>query len=550
MMRHTLPGPLPAADVDGLRAAAAPRWLAVLLLIVAGSIAVKVGYLSRLHDTPGFTWEDPDGYLRQAASLTRTGEWQWTPDAIHYVWNGTDWTLPPAYPVFLSLWYGHPDLDPFAAAVAQIMLSAVGVVALYWLVSALHSPRAGLAAATLGGFWFPGVVAPHVFIQETLFIPLVLSAFAVLTVSLVTAARPWVFAAAGALFAFASLTRAMPLYFLPLLLVVLSMGRAAQRVPWRQQLALFGTAAVVLLPYIAAVSVDRGHLVLIDNHAAILQKEGPGVPAPTMGSTAESLVRSVWADVPQRVGMARGMFQVYGRSWLYYNGIAADASAAARLEWLVRLWLDVPFVFVAVAAPWGLALARRRRPAGVLVSWACFVVVLSVVAGFSGARYRAPLEFVLMAGAAIAGTAGWNQLGRLRRGRWLGAAVASVVLAALTVPQLGKSFAARAAYGITREAVGRGEPLAVLATGASGFYVVAARGLLAFTVEAEAGQPAGQLQILVDGRHVTTAAISAERPTRVRLPVGADGLHYVEMAPETFGARAPQVQPVYRVVFR
>lgn len=549
-MRDTLSGPLPAVDVGALRAAAAPRRLAVLLLIVIGSIAVKVVYLDRMQAMPGFAWQDPDGYLRQAASLTRTGAWQWTPDAIHYVWNGTDWTLPPAYPVFLSLFYGHPDLDPFAAAVAQIVLSAVGIVALYWLVSALHSARAGLAAAALAAFWFPGVVAPHVFIQETLFIPLLLSAFAVLTVGLVTAARPWVFAAAGALFAFASLTRAMPLYFLPLLLVVLVMGRAAQRVPWRQQLALFGVAAVVLVPYIVAVSLDRGHLVLIDNHAAILQTEGPGVAAPTMRSTAESLVRNVWADVPERVGMARGMFQVYGRSWLYYNGVAADASSAARLEWLVRLWLDLPFVVVAVAAPWGLALARRRRPTVVLISWAFFVVVLSVAAGFSGARYRAPLEFVLIAGAAIAGTAGLSQVARLGRSRWFGAAVVSLALAALTVPQLGTSFTARAAYGIARETVGRGEPLAILATGASGFYVVATRGLLTFTVEAESGQPDGQLKVLVDGRHVTSAAISAERPTRVRLPVVNDGLYYVEMEPETFGERAPQLEPVYRVVFR
>jgi hypothetical protein len=337
-----------------------------LFLIVAASIALKVLVLSVLVSRPDFAWVDPDGYLRQAAVLTRSGAWAWTIDAIGYTWNQTLWTLPPGYPVFLSLWYRHPDFDPMAAALAQIAMSGVGVVALYWLVAALHTPRAALAAAALSAFWFPGIVAPHVFTQEAVFIPLLVAAIAALAVCTTGAARPWGFAVAGVLMAAAALTRAMPLYFLPMVAVLFALGPRAGRVSWSRQAAYFGAAALLIAPYVVWLSVERGRVVLIDDHAAIIQLRDEPVVPPTLTGSARALARNAWEQAPARVDMARGMLQVYGRSWLYHIAPREDARAARRLEWTVRLWLDLLFVLAAVAAPWGLALARQRRlaPAG------------------------------------------------------------------------------------------------------------------------------------------------------------------------------------------
>jgi 4-amino-4-deoxy-L-arabinose transferase-like glycosyltransferase len=500
-----------------------------LFLIVAASIALKVLVLSVLVSRPDFAWVDPDGYLRQAAVLTRSGAWAWTIDAIGYTWNQTLWTLPPGYPVFLSLWYRHPDFDPMAAALAQIAMSGVGVVALYWLVAALHTPRAALAAAALSAFWFPGIVAPHVFTQEAVFIPLLVAAIAALAVCTTGAARPWGFAVAGVLMAAAALTRAMPLYFLPMVAVLFALGPRAGRVSWSRQAAYFGAAALLIAPYVVWLSVERGRVVLIDDHAAIIQLRDEPVVPPTLTGSARALARNAWEQAPARVDMARGMLQVYGRSWLYHIAPREDARAARRLEWTVRLWLDLLFVLAAVAAPWGLALARQRRLALLLAAWAAFTVAISVAAGFSGARYRAPLEFVLIAGAAIAVTGGRRRPTSARTGA--AAAAACGVIVVLTVPQLRTSWNARAAYGYTPEPLQSGEMLSARARGPSGFYITARDRTVAIMIETLEDEPFMEFVVAVSGRQARRVAAAADRPASVRFRVPVDGVHFVEVHP-------------------
>ena len=502
--------------------------LVVLLALAAAAVGVRLAYLTWQLGHPGFEWMDPDGYLRQAGALTRTGSWHWTFDAVAYTWGGQNWRLPPGYPVFLSFFAANDTQGQWAAAVAQCVLGGLAVLPVYVVGRALHTERTGIIAAAMWAAWFPSITGRHVFVQEQLYLPLLWTAMAALSTSLAQWQRPGRFAIAGACLGLASLTRAMPLYFLPPLLFGLALVGSDRRAALTRAVAVLAGFAAITLPYIVALSAQDGRLVLIDNHMAILQARTQAVP--DFGTTVRLVVQDLAKTFTSKLQMIPGLFQVYGVSWLYYYSPARTPEQAWWLALVVRVCFDGLFVVTSVLAPIGLMLARQRRVAVLLVGWTLLVMITTVAAGFAGGRYRAPLEIALIVGAAaIAGPARtWP--------RWPVAVVALVTAAMISwqvVPAFLRTPGLVAPYGISAPAM-PGAGRATECRGACGFFAAVRGGVFEIDVDRASRDAIAALK--VDGTQLRMLAITAGVPNRARLPVGDRSFVFIEVVPQSDGA--------------
>ncbi len=104
-----------------------------LFAIVAVGLGVRALYLQAARQTPGYVWEDPDGYMGQALKLADPVRgWTWTFDAVTYDIEGRRHALPPGYSVFLSVFALFPGF-PLTAQIAQVLLSAVSICLVFAL---------------------------------------------------------------------------------------------------------------------------------------------------------------------------------------------------------------------------------------------------------------------------------------------------------------------------------------------------------------------------------------------------------------------------------
>lgn len=165
----------PSSAPDGVPAGVTRAQVAALLLILTFGFAVRLTALIGALRTPGYTWEDPDGYRAQALRFARPDGWAWTFDAVTYVINGQRHALPPGYSLFLSVFALWPGF-PLSAQVAQICLAVASIALVFALGRRVHSTRAGLVAAAVFAVWVPNIFGVWSTSQETLYLPLILTA--------------------------------------------------------------------------------------------------------------------------------------------------------------------------------------------------------------------------------------------------------------------------------------------------------------------------------------------------------------------------------------
>src|SRR5687767_279524 len=185
---------------------------ATLGLILAAGLALRVLYLMHALHSPGYVWEDPDGYAQQALRLAGPDGWRWTFQAVTYLINGQRHALPPLYSVFLSLFALFPGF-PVSALAAQVALAVGANWVVFALGRSLHSTRTGLLAAAGFALWVPNIFNVWSTSQETLYIPLILTAFLLLARAIDREPGVLGFGVAGAVFGLSALTRSMPMFF-------------------------------------------------------------------------------------------------------------------------------------------------------------------------------------------------------------------------------------------------------------------------------------------------------------------------------------------------
>jgi len=503
--------------------------------IVCAGLLLRLLYLAHATARPGYRLDDPDSYLRQGEriALGDTG-WRFDFEVVEHAVEGRRYALPPLYPVFLSLFALLPGF-PLNALVAQAMLAALGCFSVFFLGREIHSHRAGLIGTGFYALWFPNIIAVWSTMQETLFIPLVLSGFAVL----LRARAFGGFALAGLLLGLAALTRSMPLYYVPV---------AAGLLMWRQGIrtgALFASGlalgfAALTVPYSTALSRHLGSPTFIENHAGLRiatehGAQGARPPGPIV--TAATLLRE-FAAAP---GKTVGDWNTTAHTILYVNGgrllqiyLGAETKLGATAWKLAaHVFSDLSLVLVLALAPFGFVVCQRLDRAVFLAAWIVLSFGLTVISGFGGPRLRAPFEPQLMVGAAVFLAGEWR---RSRSYALWGAGFVSLALLSAVVPQLGRSFAAKGDYGVHWPL--DPPPKRAAMEGRAGFNLLTSEEFVDFAVRPRnEGRPT-RVSVYLDGKRVGDEVVEATEHW-FRYPTGKAGLVYVELVSEDAESETP-----------
>jgi hypothetical protein len=413
------PGEGPLGDSVGARPArVAWLWAGVALLAAIG-VCARLAYLAWASGQPGFTWIDPDYYLAKVAALGDGDGWRWSLQATEYRHRGRLFHLPPLYSLYLATAALVPGPLANAAAVGHVLLSGVGVAAMYAIGANVHSRRAGIIAAAMM------VLAPNslhiapIFLQEQLYVPLLLTAFAVLTWLLAGDRATWWWTAGGAVFGLTILTRSMPLYYLPLAAAGIVWSaehrpRAARQVAW-----LTLGAAVVTLTYSIWLSAQVGRWIFVENHASISMTAYTKIIRTAPPSPLDESLALVAAFL-ERPGESLGTFGTFVRSnfrpaadrWMELYVPSLTGTARSLVRAYARLMTDAGFALAVLLAPFGLVLARRRLPGLILAIWPPLVVLLTALSAYGGPRYRYPFEVVLYVYFAVVLAGQWHRPSR------------------------------------------------------------------------------------------------------------------------------------------
>ena len=396
---------------DGARTAVTRRQIITLLAILTFGLGVRLTALVNALHSPGYSWQDPDGYMTQAIRLGGRDGWTWTFDAVTYTINGQRHALPPMYSVFLSMFALWPGF-PLSAQVAQVGLAVVSIALVFALGRCVHSTRAGLVAASLYALWVPNIFNVWSTSQETLYVPIILTAFLLLARA-VDRDDPWPgFALAGVVFGAAALTRSMPMFFaVPAAITHVLLARNRRRAAVQGLTFLLGFL-LLTAPYSAALSRHFGQLTIIDTHGSIHLESASGARAPSLFETAQGLWRAMSARpsgyFAECVARARSLLHVNGGRILQIYVVADSKIGAVVWKSLVHLGSDALLVMGTMLAGLGAALCRRPRLAIFLLLWAALDVAIASVGGFGGARLRAPFEPFLVVLAAIVFVGEWR----------------------------------------------------------------------------------------------------------------------------------------------
>ena len=487
------------------------RTVGTLALIVLLGFSVRIAYLLQVTSQPRYQWVDPDHYKLKGRVLAQDGQgWRWTFDAVqHASYGQRSYVLPPAYPVFSSLFALFPGY-PFTAQVGQVFMSTATIALLFFLGRQLHSERAGLVAAAIYAAWLPNIIAVWSTMQESIYVPVVLLAFVLLlrAASKKDAASRWDFAVAGAAFGIATLTRSMPMYVLPALAALL-IYRDRGRSVWNVS-ALFAGFFLLTIPYSVALSQHLGQATFVENHGSIfiveryggVEGDEPASPVKTAVILIGGFVDAPRAAMSEWSKTVKSVFHVNGGRLLQIYLGAATKAGALCAKFTAHLFGDLAFVVCLLLASFGVVLCRKPFLATFLLGWIVVNVGLVALSGFGGPRLRAPFEPQLIALAAVVLAGRFDNVGK----KWLAVAgLTATLLAVIVLPQLPRSFSARADYGVHWPL--EAPPKRSAMTGAAGFNVLVVNETVRFNVRPR--NPAGRTEVEV--------RLNGETAERVRL---------------------------------
>jgi hypothetical protein len=486
---------------------------------------------------------DPDKYIEFAQRLgNATQPWRWTFDAVTY----GEFFRAPLYPLLLSVITASGLGIVGWGLTLHAILNTTSILSMYMIGRSLHTPRTGLLAAAAYAFWLPNIRLTASFWQEHLYVPLLLAALALLGCAIERPARKGLWLAAGATFAAACLTRSAALYFLPLAILWLWLGMPERSK--RAGLALFaGTAALIILPYVIALSSAVGRFIPIEDVGSYGLKAyhsvSPSDPSITLARYAPNqniapsglqVARFLAADfqagplvfVAGRLDMARVLWKPAGGSDIQ-GTIQPDRRAASRQKVWTHLTMDLPLVLALLLFPIGFAVSRQRHVASLLLLWILQSTVLQALLMWAGLRYRASIEpaVIVLASAAIAGQ--WL------RPRWGSAAIAALAFVAAGASIVANAPAliqARATYGVAAWPPESNATAVLL--GAAGLRSMLRNGEVSLSVKAQ--DPAETtLTVRLDGRLIDTVILQPHQPRLLTYRDAGKGAGYLELEART-----------------
>ena len=421
-------------------------------ILLAAVLALSFGLNARMAANPRTAYQSADerAYGKLAVDIA---------DNRHYGGRSTKMTeplhWPPGAPMLFAAGYklfgtdaDSKDFDIGAVYWQQALITTgttALAAALAWI---LAGPWAGVLAGAIVGTYPPLIGATGDQLSEPLGAFLLLAAFVALALAVKRRARWWGWAAAGALFALAILTRTD---LLPVPFLIAGIGGVI--VLWRHRslrraLLSWGmvaiAAAVVLAPWTLYASSEEGRFIPVTKGSAAALFVGTYLPGggTTIGMK-EHLEPQLRARHPEYAGLktykipAADALEIFAarhpdlprdqalqrearKNLVHYS--TTQPVAFAQMQWAKakRMWffyyrgggvhyISTPMrfwqVFLVIASGAGLlaGLIRRREPVlgAVLIAIAYSTLIHTIVV--SQARYNVPLMPSLIA----AGVAGW-----------------------------------------------------------------------------------------------------------------------------------------------
>jgi 4-amino-4-deoxy-L-arabinose transferase-like glycosyltransferase len=517
-------------------ATAARRMRLGLAAIVTLALALRLWWvLSAGRPVP---LVDPDDYVSMAKALADGHHpWHWTFDAVRY-W---EFYRAPLYQLFLSLFTARPDWFPLSVVFVNALLDALLCLSFYWLGRSLHSARAGLVAAAVYALWLPRIAMIGSIRQEQLFLPLLVTGFAFLASAFDRPDRSSRWVVAGAVLGLAALTRSSVAYFVlagALLHVLMSRDRGRA---WRQCVPWVGAFMLVVVPYVALVSVHAGRFLLVEDIGYFNLKRSAGEGGHTLASymvddsrgptvvEAARYLAAVARDDPAGFVTSRADYlRLLIKPLSNIRGIVARTPGRAlAAKWIVHVVADAPFMMAVLLAPLGVALARRKEVACLLALWVVLYSASVSVMLWAGGRWRLPIEPACLALAAVVAAGGWV---RPKRVVLVLAAAASVVVGIALAFSLPDVLAARANYGVTSGPVGPA-PTDLVVVGRAGVNVLTAQPAIALTLRADPAMGQSEpvrVVVRVSGRQADEVLVVGDQPRRVTYVVDP-GVYYLEL---------------------
>jgi len=429
-------GTIDLADQKQMTAATLRELIAanyrVIIAIFIIALSVRLVYLSRLVKSPLFDSPTMDAAVHDdwAYQLAKQGQ---EPSQAPYF-------RAPLYAYFLSIFYRLGERGPgtyLLIRLVQFILGSLSCVLIYVLGRRFYGPRVAAIAGVIAALYWPYIYFEGELLIPALLLPLILGGFVIFSEAVGNGRIAW-FAASGACFGLASITRPNILLFFPILvawylwpgrdkpfewqrlraMVVLSLVIACCIVPVTMRNFFVGKD-VVLISSQAGVNFYIGNNQHSDGKTAIL----PGTRATWWGGYLDSirmaeqaLGRSLRPSEVSRFWFWRGVKFLFGNPLqagkLYLKKVRyllnnVEISNNKNIYFfrnyagLINLPLFTGFGIILPLAISGLVFARRGR-----YWWlqTLFIAVysFSIVLFFVNGRFRLPLTpFLILAAAAF-----------------------------------------------------------------------------------------------------------------------------------------------------
>lgn len=375
--------------------------------------------------------------------------------------TGPKWLRPPLYPLFLAATFAIVGADLSRAMLVQAIVTGLGVLPFAALGYAIFRRRdVALLSALIAALFVPFVAYGSVLFAEALFVALVAAFFALLPYGETGELSHRRLFLAGVLLGLATLTRAVGLFFIPLLVLGLfadSWKNKTQNSFRLSRNTLLGSwflvlgAFLVIAPWTLRNALVYDRLIVVDtnggisfwygatrNDAELAQGEAQLAALPNLADkqrAALGLAFDAIARDPQRyLSNVRykivSLWQLGSRNYAAGGIISFDpdghslGQTPGELPLRLSLLADAQYVLLVLGGIWGFCFAPRESRSVVLLLWLLFGTLMSGIT-IGHPRLRLPLLVAFVPYAAWSALMLPSIAGALRA-RWRLAAIATL----------------------------------------------------------------------------------------------------------------------------
>jgi 4-amino-4-deoxy-L-arabinose transferase-like glycosyltransferase len=396
--------------------------------------------------------------------------------------TGSKWLRPPLYPAFLAAVFAVVGVDLSRAMLVQAIVTGLGVLSFAALGFAIFRRRdVALVSALIAALFVPFAAYGSVLFAEALFVVLIAACFALLPYrssrKLPGKGRLLL---AGVLFGLATLTRAVGLFFIPLLVLGLMIEdwqdkrtseQANKRTSERSSLFLCSFvplfvalgAFLVIAPWTLRNALAYDRLIAVDTNGGISFWYGavrndeelaqgdarlaalPN-PADKQRAALGLAFDAIAADPLRYLSRVRykivSLWQLGSRNYAAGGIVSFDpdgyslGQTPGELPLPLSLLADAQYMLLVLGGIWGYCFVSRERRSLVLLLWILFGTLMSGLT-IGHPRLRLPLLVAFVpyaAWSALMLPAIWRML-LFRRRAALTAAVATLAFAAIIFTQ-------------------------------------------------------------------------------------------------------------------